>query len=293
MTDVSPEDYKKAQGIVAMAGQASVSLIQRRLKVGYTKAAKIIEQLEAEGHIGPYDGKRPREVHIKPEDVKLSPSPKTKRTAAKKDATPKKAVRQPRKKKAPDSEAAKPKKSRKGIGGRITAWEANDMSSKLDAVKGWTMQGATMEELAEMLGIGTTTLYKWQKERPEFAKALRAGRHVSNGELLNAAFRASTGFLATKTVAVKIKTYKTFEVTDPKTGQTGTEIKQVEEVVMVPQDEYIQPNANLLQFMLTNRLPQDYQRKESIHHTGSISRFDDLSDAELEAQLRKYEAGGG
>jgi S-DNA-T family DNA segregation ATPase FtsK/SpoIIIE len=54
--------YDEAVGIVCESGQASISMLQRRLRVGYNRAARMIEVMEKEGVIGPADGVRPREV---------------------------------------------------------------------------------------------------------------------------------------------------------------------------------------------------------------------------------------
>ena len=48
----------------ARSGFASISYVQRRLKIGYTRAARIIEQMEGDGMIGPQVGTRPREVFL-------------------------------------------------------------------------------------------------------------------------------------------------------------------------------------------------------------------------------------
>ncbi len=50
--------------IVVEAGQASASLLQRRLKVGYSRAGRLIDQLEARGIVGPHEGAKPRQVLI-------------------------------------------------------------------------------------------------------------------------------------------------------------------------------------------------------------------------------------
>jgi S-DNA-T family DNA segregation ATPase FtsK/SpoIIIE len=59
------ERYDDAVALVAEMRQASISMIQRRLRIGYNRAARIIERMEQEGIVGPSDGtSRPREVFI-------------------------------------------------------------------------------------------------------------------------------------------------------------------------------------------------------------------------------------
>ncbi len=59
------DKYDEAVEIVCDTGQASISMIQRRLRIGYNRAARIIETMEREGVIGPADGARPREVLVR------------------------------------------------------------------------------------------------------------------------------------------------------------------------------------------------------------------------------------
>lgn len=54
--------YDQAVSIVRMENKATVSLLQRRLNVGYARAARIMELLEENGIVGPYAGSNPREV---------------------------------------------------------------------------------------------------------------------------------------------------------------------------------------------------------------------------------------
>lgn len=59
------ELYDTALGIVAEAGQASISMIQRRLNIGYNRAARIMEVMEMEGLVGPQGAAgKPREVYV-------------------------------------------------------------------------------------------------------------------------------------------------------------------------------------------------------------------------------------
>jgi S-DNA-T family DNA segregation ATPase FtsK/SpoIIIE len=60
------ERYDEAVSIVTHTRQASISMIQRRLRVGYNRAARMIERMEMEGIVGPSDGVKPREVLIDP-----------------------------------------------------------------------------------------------------------------------------------------------------------------------------------------------------------------------------------
>jgi S-DNA-T family DNA segregation ATPase FtsK/SpoIIIE len=56
------EKYKEALELVSKCRYASISMIQRRLRIGYNRAARMIEQMEADGIIGPADGAKPREI---------------------------------------------------------------------------------------------------------------------------------------------------------------------------------------------------------------------------------------
>jgi S-DNA-T family DNA segregation ATPase FtsK/SpoIIIE len=67
MVDSDGDDddlYEEAKQAVVEAGKASTSYIQRKLRVGYSRAARLMDILEERGVIGPADGARPREVLI-------------------------------------------------------------------------------------------------------------------------------------------------------------------------------------------------------------------------------------
>ncbi|MBW1710940.1 MAG: DNA translocase FtsK 4TM domain-containing protein [Deltaproteobacteria bacterium] len=62
------EKYDEAVELVTRTGRASISLIQRHLRVGYNRAARMIEVMEREGVVGPADGIKPREILAKSYD---------------------------------------------------------------------------------------------------------------------------------------------------------------------------------------------------------------------------------
>ena len=53
-----------AVDVVLETGQASVSMLQRRLKLGYSRAARLVDQMEERGIVGPFEGSKPRQLLI-------------------------------------------------------------------------------------------------------------------------------------------------------------------------------------------------------------------------------------
>ncbi|MBR6014877.1 MAG: DNA translocase FtsK, partial [Firmicutes bacterium] len=68
-SDDSDELLAEAIETVVSSGQASVSMLQRRFRIGYNRAARIVDMMEARGIIGPADGSRPRQVLISQEEL--------------------------------------------------------------------------------------------------------------------------------------------------------------------------------------------------------------------------------
>ena len=73
--DAEPDDFsgfndpmwEDAVRVVLEVGKASTSTLQRRLRLGYGRAARILDKMHHDGIIGPPDGSRPREVLKRPE----------------------------------------------------------------------------------------------------------------------------------------------------------------------------------------------------------------------------------
>ncbi|NOR15809.1 MAG: hypothetical protein GQ544_08900 [Candidatus Aminicenantes bacterium] len=62
--------FEKAVELILMTGQASASYLQRKLKLGYARAARILDQMEQEGIVGPSEGSKPREILVDPQTYK-------------------------------------------------------------------------------------------------------------------------------------------------------------------------------------------------------------------------------
>lgn len=63
------EYYEPAVRLVVLQGRASTSMIQRRYRIGYTRAARLVDAMEQQGIVGPPDGANPREVLISPDQI--------------------------------------------------------------------------------------------------------------------------------------------------------------------------------------------------------------------------------
>jgi S-DNA-T family DNA segregation ATPase FtsK/SpoIIIE len=60
--DIDDDLYEEAVGVVRQLGQASASLLQRRMRIGYARAARLVDMMEERGVVGPQQGSKAREV---------------------------------------------------------------------------------------------------------------------------------------------------------------------------------------------------------------------------------------
>lgn len=139
--------------------------------------------------------------------------------------------------------------------GRKDKWSQLEMDDKLILVEGWARDGLTDDQIAEKLGVGRTTLYKWKREKPDFANALKKGKEVVDREVENALLRAALG-------------YEYEEETVTNKG----------EVVAVR--KYQPPNTTAAIFWLKNRKPQEWRDKQEqqIDMTQHVTIVEDLDE---------------
>jgi len=69
-TDGGRDDlFEEAARLIVGIGQGSTSLLQRRMKIGYARAGRIMDELEQAGIVGPAEGSKMREVRMKPDEL--------------------------------------------------------------------------------------------------------------------------------------------------------------------------------------------------------------------------------
>ncbi len=67
--EVDDAFFEQAVRLVVNNGQASTSMLQRRFRIGYTRAARIVEMMEERGIVGPLNGAKPREILVSKDEV--------------------------------------------------------------------------------------------------------------------------------------------------------------------------------------------------------------------------------
>lgn len=139
-------------------------------------------------------------------------------------------------------------------------YETLRIAERLESIRGWAMHGSTMAEIAKMLGVAESTVYKWRAEHKEFAEAVKKGANEANGEILNAAFRQAVGYVLHVVEPIKVKRQRW----DDRAQRMLTD----EEVVMVEYDKTIPPDPQMTRFMLINRLSADYKAKPTDEDEG-------------------------
>ena len=82
------ELFPAAVEVVLETGMASVSMLQRRLKLGYSRAARLVDQMEERGVVGPFEGSKPRQVLITKEQWQELQMKKDGALPAAEDSTP-------------------------------------------------------------------------------------------------------------------------------------------------------------------------------------------------------------
>lgn len=129
-------------------------------------------------------------------------------------------------------------------------------------IEAWARDGLTDEQIAENMGIATSTLYNWKKEHLEISESLKKGKEVVDIQVENALLKRALGY--------------TYKETTSECDEDG-ELK----VTKVVTKEVV-PDTTAQIFWLKNRRPDLWRDKQSIEHSGQINNpFADLTTEEL------------
>lgn len=152
------------------------------------------------------------------------------------------------------------------MAGRPRKWDELEMDGKIDLVTGWFRNGATMEQIAENLGVNVSTLYEWKRDYPQFSEAIKIGRDFADIMVENALFQNALG-------------YEYEEETVTNSGQ----------VVKVKKKAAGNTAAQI--FWLKNRKSSVWRDKQNIEHSGTMVQqhvdLSNLSDEELAELVKK------
>lgn len=134
-----------------------------------------------------------------------------------------------------------------------TDWLEEDQLMLLEC---WARDGYTFEDIANRIGIGSTTLKSWRKKYPEIDNALKKGREIIDYKVENALLKSALGY---KTKEVKVTTI----MRNGRVVETQTETLNKEQA----------PNVSAIQCWLYNRLPKKWKNMNS-----RANIFDDMDE---------------
>lgn len=156
--------------------------------------------------------------------------------------------------------------------GKYREWLTENGMIRLE---GWARDGLSDEQLAQNMGIGTTTLYRWKNEHREIREAIRAGKDIPDRKVENALYHSCFD----RTITVN-KAFKVRRVWFDDKGHRCEEerIEIAEETVAIPANEKAQ------EFWLANRKPEQWSKKEKLEVSGSVDFADVISQARERAK---------
>lgn len=171
---------------------------------------------------------------------------------------------------------------------RKQLWDVLDMPSRLNAVKGWAMNGSTEKQMMEWLGISRETFYEWKREKSEFADALKKGRHDAIGDLMNSVHDQTQGYYVYEEVPQKIT-----EQVESYHRESGEFLgmREVERYITVSKQRYIPPSAPVSIFTLKNRAGWRDQQEVITSEADELSALSDDELLKRQEQLRTIRQG--
>lgn len=179
------------------------------------------------------------------------------------------------------------KELKKARNNKVLRWDELDMINRLDLVEGWARDGLTDLQMMENLRISSQLFYRWKREHPEFAEALRKGKDIVDRQVEKKLFDKAMGYEFVE------ETKEPFLITDkqgrPVLDKDGNE--QYEMRVTKSVTKHIAPDNTSIIFWLKNRKPEQWRDKKNIEHEGQIgvANLEYMTDEELEKALKEFD----
>ena len=193
---------------------------------------------------------------------------------------------------------SKKKKSKGGARGKYQEWLTEEGLLKLE---GWARDGLTDEQIAENIGIGTTTLYRWKNDYREIWEALKRGKDVVDRQVENALLRRALGYSYEEqeyaTFPLDEDEYygaledhiQNFKFMNPEATDIDIQIERqnfpkYKKVLIKSKTKEVIPDTTAQIFWLKNRKPDDWRDKQVVQHDGEVkvsNPFAGLTEEEL------------
>ena len=193
---------------------------------------------------------------------------------------------------------SKKKKSKGGARGKYQEWLTEEGLLKLE---GWARDGLTDEQIAENIGIGTTTLYRWKNDYREIWEALKRGKDIVDRQVENALLRRALGYSYEEqeyatfpleeedyfdALETHIQNFKfmNHEATDIDIQMERQNFPKYKKVLIKSKTKEVIPDTTAQIFWLKNRKPDEWRDKQVLQHDGEVkvaNPFAGLSEAEL------------
>lgn len=126
-------------------------------------------------------------------------------------------------------------------------------------LEGWARDGLTDEQIAENIGVRTSTLYDWKLRFSEFSEALKSGKEVVDRAVENALLKRALGYRYDEITREAVKQ------TNEDTGDLVTVMAETKRVT-----KEVQGDTTAQIFWLKNRRPDKWRDKQDVEHSGSI-----------------------
>lgn len=120
----------------------------------------------------------------------------------------------------------------------------------LTLLEGWARDGLTDEQIAENMGIRTSTLYEWKQRFPEFTEALKKGKEVVDRHVENALLKRALGYQYDEVTRESVKDY------DEEAEKTVYRLVETKRVT-----KEVQPDVTAQIYWLKNRKPRNWRDK--------------------------------